>query len=164
VLVAWADATARSGRRKNKTDARARPKPRPSAARPGFSRANILQALASATKKFASLTTANDSELRKKVQSRLTAEPWRPTMLTVTVQDRTVDLWGCGSVSRHRRLAHWLLRGAPAEAMVVARSDARVCGYACIRDFQRRGYSMRVGRSSSNVRPCRRDERPAHGS
>ena len=58
------------------------------------SRANILQALASATKKLSSLTTANDSELRKKVQSRLAAEPWRPTMLTVTVQDGTVDLWG----------------------------------------------------------------------
>jgi len=58
------------------------------------SRANILQALASATKKLSSLTTANDSELRKKLQSRLAAEPWRPTMLTVTVQDGTVDLWG----------------------------------------------------------------------
>src|SRR5215471_18750259 len=35
------------------------------------SRANILQALASATKKLPALTTADDSELRKKVQSRL---------------------------------------------------------------------------------------------
>jgi CBS domain-containing protein len=58
------------------------------------SRANILQALASATKKLPSLTTADDSELRKKVLSRLTAEQLRPTMLTVTVQDGTVDLWG----------------------------------------------------------------------
>src|SRR5882724_9609397 len=57
-------------------------------------RANILQALASATKKLPSLTTADDSELRKKVLSRLAAEPWRPTMLTVTVHDGTVDLWG----------------------------------------------------------------------
>jgi CBS domain-containing protein len=58
------------------------------------SRANILQALASATKKLSSLATADDSELRKKVLSRLAAEPWRPTMLTVTVHDGTVDLWG----------------------------------------------------------------------
>jgi CBS domain-containing protein len=57
------------------------------------SRANILQALASATKKLSSLTTADDSELRKEVLSRLAAEPWRPTMLTVTVQDGIVDLW-----------------------------------------------------------------------
>jgi CBS-domain-containing membrane protein len=58
------------------------------------SRANILQALASAAKKLPSLTTTDDSELRKKVVSRLASEPWRPTMLTVTVQDGTVDLWG----------------------------------------------------------------------
>ena len=57
-------------------------------------RANILQALASATKKLPSLTTSDDSELRKEVVSRLAAEPWRPMMLTVTVQDGTVDLWG----------------------------------------------------------------------
>ena len=58
------------------------------------SRANILQALASATKKLPSLTSVDDSELRKKVVARLAAEPWRPTMLTVTVQDGTVELWG----------------------------------------------------------------------
>ena len=58
------------------------------------SRANILQALASATKKLSSLTSTGDSELRKQVIARLAAEPWRPTMLTVTVQDGTVDLWG----------------------------------------------------------------------
>jgi len=58
------------------------------------SRANILQALASASKKLPSLISADDSELRKKVIARLAAEPWRPTMLTVTVQDGTVDLWG----------------------------------------------------------------------
>lgn len=58
------------------------------------SRANILQALASAAKKLPSLTTTDDFELRKKVVARLASEPWRPTMLTVTVQDGTVDLWG----------------------------------------------------------------------
>ena len=58
------------------------------------SRANILQALASATKKLPSLTSADDLQLRKEVVARLAAEPWRPSMLTVTVQDGTVDLWG----------------------------------------------------------------------
>ena len=58
------------------------------------SRANILQALASAAKKLPSLTTTDNFELRKKVVSRLASEPWRPTMLTVTVQNGTVDLWG----------------------------------------------------------------------
>jgi CBS domain-containing protein len=58
------------------------------------SRANILQALASATKKLPSLASADDSQLRKEVVARLAAEPWRPRMLTVTVQDGTVDLWG----------------------------------------------------------------------
>src|SRR6476620_6327857 len=58
------------------------------------SRANILQALASATKKLPSLANADDLQLRKDVVARLAAEPWRPSMLTVTVQDGTVDLWG----------------------------------------------------------------------
>jgi CBS domain-containing protein len=58
------------------------------------SRANILQALASATKKLPTLASADDSELRKKVVARLAGEPWRPTMLSVTVLDGTVDLWG----------------------------------------------------------------------
>ena len=46
------------------------------------SRANILQALASATKKTPILATTDDSELRRKVVSRLASEPWRPTMTT----------------------------------------------------------------------------------
>jgi CBS domain-containing protein len=41
------------------------------------SRANILQALASATKKLTSLASLDDTELRKKVLSRLASEPWR---------------------------------------------------------------------------------------
>src|ERR1700730_14990535 len=58
------------------------------------SRANILQALASATKKLTSLSSLDDTELRKFLRVWLASEPWRPTMLTVTVQDGTVDLWG----------------------------------------------------------------------
>jgi osmotically-inducible protein OsmY len=82
-------------------------------------RANILQALASATKKLSSLTTANDSELRKKVQSRLAAEPWRPTMLTVTVQDETVDLWGLVHSVEEKKAAQLAAETTPGVRAVV---------------------------------------------
>lgn len=61
------------------------------------SRANLVQALASMakkTKKRTSVANPRDSEIRKKVISRLNAQPWRPSMLNVTVHDGTVDLWG----------------------------------------------------------------------
>jgi CBS domain-containing protein len=83
------------------------------------SRANILQALASATKKLSSLTTANDSELRKKVQSRLAAEPWRPTMLTVTVQDGAVDLWGLVHSVEEKKAAQLAAETTPGVRAVV---------------------------------------------
>ena len=83
------------------------------------SRANILQALASATKKLSSLTTANDSELRKKLQSRLAAEPWRPTMLTVTVQDGTVDLWGLVHSVEEKKAAQLAAETMPGVRAVV---------------------------------------------
>jgi osmotically-inducible protein OsmY len=82
-------------------------------------RANILQALASATKKLSSLTTANDSELRKKVQSRLAAEQWRPTMLTVTVQDETVDLWGLVHSVEQKKAAQLAAETTPGVRAVV---------------------------------------------
>ena len=61
------------------------------------SRANLVQALASMakkTKKKTSVANQRDSEIRKKVISRLNAQPWRPSMLNVTVHDGTVELWG----------------------------------------------------------------------
>jgi CBS-domain-containing membrane protein len=83
------------------------------------SRANIVQALASATKKLSSLTTADDSELRKKVLSRLAAEPWRPTMLTVTVQDGTVDLWGLVQSDEQKKAARLAAELTPGVRAVV---------------------------------------------
>jgi CBS domain-containing protein len=83
------------------------------------SRANILQALASATKKLSFLTTVDDSELRKKVQSRLAAEPWRPTMLTVTVQDGTVDLWGLVHSVEEKKAAQLAAETTPGIRAVV---------------------------------------------
>ena len=53
-----------------------------------------LALLASAAKKLPPMASVGDSELRNDIVERLSAEPWRPTMLTVTVQDGAVDLWG----------------------------------------------------------------------
>jgi CBS domain-containing protein len=83
------------------------------------SRANILQALASATKKLSSLTSADDSELRKKVIARLAAEPWRPTMLNVTVQDGTVDLWGLVHSDEEKKAARLAVELTPGVRAVV---------------------------------------------
>jgi CBS-domain-containing membrane protein len=83
------------------------------------SRANILQALASATKKLASLATPDDTELRKKVVSRLASEPWRPTMLTVTVQDGTVDLWGLVHSVEQKKAAQLAAETTPGVRTVV---------------------------------------------
>ena len=93
------------------------------------SRANILQALASATKKLSSLTTATDSELRKKVQSRLAAEPWRPTMLTVTVQDGTVDLWGLVHSVEEKKAAQLATEATPGVRAVVNNIIVQRVGY-----------------------------------
>jgi CBS domain-containing protein len=83
------------------------------------SRANILQALASATKKTPLLATTDDSELRKKVVSRLASEPWRPTMLTVTVQDGTVDLWGLVHSGEQKKAAQLAAETTPGVHAVV---------------------------------------------
>ena len=58
-------------------------------------------------------------ELRKKVQSRLAAEPWRPTMLTVTVQDRTVDLWGLVHSVEEKKAAQLAAETTPGVRAVV---------------------------------------------
>jgi osmotically-inducible protein OsmY len=63
--------------------------------------------------------TANDSELRKKVHSRLAAEPWRPTMFTVTVQDGTVDLWGLVHSVEEKKAAQLAAETMPGVRAVV---------------------------------------------
>jgi len=83
------------------------------------SRANILQALSSATRKLPSLMTADDSELRRKVVSQMASEPWRPTMLTVTVQDRTVDLWGLVHSVEQKKAAQLAAETTPGVRAVV---------------------------------------------
>jgi osmotically-inducible protein OsmY len=59
------------------------------------SRANLLQALASLSKRGEVATGADDSQIRDKVLSQLDAGPWtRPSLINVIVQDGTVELWG----------------------------------------------------------------------
>jgi CBS domain-containing protein len=83
------------------------------------SRANILQALASATKKLPSLASEGDAELRRKVIARLAAEKWRPTMLTVTVQDGSVDLWGLVHSIEEKKAARLVAELTPGVRSVV---------------------------------------------
>lgn len=59
------------------------------------SRANLLQALASFSKRTEAATPDSDSKIREKVLTQLKAEPWsRPSLINVIVQDGTVELWG----------------------------------------------------------------------
>ena len=69
------------------------------------SRANLVQALASNAIKAAPVAAVRDSEIRKKVIARLNAEPWRPSMLNVTVHDGTVDLWGMVTSEHEKKAA-----------------------------------------------------------
>lgn len=93
------------------------------------SRANILQALASATKKLPSLASVDDLELRKKVVSRMASEPWRPTMLTVTVQDGTVDLWGLVHSVEEKKAAQLAAETTPGVRAVVNNIIVQRVGY-----------------------------------
>jgi CBS-domain-containing membrane protein len=59
------------------------------------SRANLLQALASFSKRVEAAAPDTDSNIREKVLTQLKAEPWsRPSLINVIVQDGTVELWG----------------------------------------------------------------------
>lgn len=58
------------------------------------SRANLLQAFASATKEM-TVPQVEDNALRDQVMARLRAEPWASiSLLNVIVQGGKVDLWG----------------------------------------------------------------------
>jgi osmotically-inducible protein OsmY len=58
------------------------------------SRANLLQALASLKDKTPQ-ARPDDSAIRDKVMAKLRNERWtKPALISVTVQDGAVDLWG----------------------------------------------------------------------
>jgi CBS-domain-containing membrane protein len=59
------------------------------------SRANLVQALASARKEIKAAAATSDRMLREELLSRLRTEPWaRTSRLNVIVHDGTVELWG----------------------------------------------------------------------
>jgi CBS domain-containing protein len=91
-------------------------------------RANILQALASASKKLPSLISVEDSELRKRVIARLGSQPWRPTLLTVTVQDGSVDLWGLVHSAEQKKAARIAAEQTPGVHTVVDNIIVRPVG------------------------------------
>ena len=77
------------------------------------SRANLLQALAS-LKDEALQTRPDDSAIRHKVMASLQNERWtRPALISVTVQDGTVDLWGIVESQTERKAVHVLAEVTP---------------------------------------------------
>ena len=59
------------------------------------SRANLVQALASAPNGIGAQPKVDDAVVRERVQGQLTAQAWtRPSRLNVIVHDGTVELWG----------------------------------------------------------------------
>jgi len=59
------------------------------------SRANLVQALASARKEIKAAAATSDRMIREELLSRLRAEPWaRTSRINVIVHDGTVELWG----------------------------------------------------------------------
>jgi len=77
------------------------------------SRANLVQALASAGKKVEA-APADDSTIREDVLRRLNAEPWtRPSLINVIVHDGTVELWGIVDSASERKAVHVAAEVAP---------------------------------------------------
>jgi len=77
------------------------------------SRANLVQALASAGKKTEA-APADDSTIREDVLRRLNAEPWtRPSLINVIVHDGTVELWGIVDSASERKAVHVAAEVAP---------------------------------------------------
>ena len=77
------------------------------------SRANLLQGLASLKDK-APQARADDSAIRDSVMQKLANERWaRPALLSVTVQDGTVDLWGIVESAAEKKAVHVLVEVTP---------------------------------------------------
>ncbi len=77
------------------------------------SRANLLQGLASLKERIPQ-TQSGDSTIRDTITNELKKERWaRPTLVTVTVQDGTVDLWGIVESEMEKKAASVLAGNAP---------------------------------------------------
>jgi CBS domain-containing protein len=68
------------------------------------SRANLLQAFASAPVSVQATTSVNDQALREQVMAHIRAQPWgMPWLMTVNVHDGVVELWGPIDSDEQRR-------------------------------------------------------------
>ena len=77
------------------------------------SRANLLQGLASMKDKVPQ-ARPDDSAIRDKVMAKLDNAHWtRPALLSVTVQDGTVDLWGIVDSPSEKKAVHVLAEVTP---------------------------------------------------
>jgi CBS-domain-containing membrane protein len=77
------------------------------------SRANLLQGLASLKDKIPR-TQPNDSAIRDKVMAKLNAALWaKPALLSVTVHDGIVDLWGIVESPSEKKAVHVLAEVTP---------------------------------------------------
>jgi CBS domain-containing protein len=77
------------------------------------SRANLLQGLASLKDK-APQAKPDDSAIRASVMAKLQKERWaRPALISVTVQDGTVDLWGIVDSAAEKKAVHVLAEVTP---------------------------------------------------
>jgi CBS domain-containing protein len=72
------------------------------------SRANLLQGLATLKDK-APQACADDSAIREQVMAKLQGERWtRPALISVTVQDGNVELWGIVETQAEKKAVHVL--------------------------------------------------------
>ncbi len=77
------------------------------------SRANLLQGLASLKDKIPQ-TRPDDCAIRGQVMAKLDKATWtRPALLSVTVQDGTVGLWGIVDSSSEKKAVHVLAEVTP---------------------------------------------------
>jgi CBS-domain-containing membrane protein len=75
------------------------------------SRANLLQGLASLKDK-GPRARPDDSALRERIMRKLENEPWaRPALISITVQDGTVELWGIVESETEKKAVHVLAEG-----------------------------------------------------
>jgi CBS domain-containing protein len=76
------------------------------------SRANLLQALASARKQAD--IDADDSAIRESIVNRLKAESWTtPSLMNVIVRDGTAELWGIVSSQAEKRAVRVAAEATP---------------------------------------------------
>jgi CBS domain-containing protein len=78
------------------------------------SRANLLQALASAKPAFEGAAKVSDNALRDGIMKRLWDQPWaHPGMINVIVTGGVVDLWGTVSSETERKALNILVSETP---------------------------------------------------